>query len=64
MAEAKVGWVRWWDGRPTDEVMVLIGDGVAPPRRNELGDDDRGQWETDDRGDPKEPVAVHQPFAA
>ena len=55
MADAKVGWVRWWDGRPTDEVMVLIGDGVAPPRRNELGDDDRGQWETDDRGDPKDP---------
>lgn len=35
MAEAKVGWVRWWDGRPTDE--------------------DRGLWETDDRGDPKDP---------
>ena len=55
MAEAKVGWVRWWDGRPSDEIMVLIGDGVAPPRRNELGDDDRGLWETDDRGDPKDP---------
>ena len=52
---AKVGWVRWWDGKPTDEVMVLIGDGVAPPRRNELGDEDRGLWETDDRGDPKDP---------
>ena len=55
MAGAKVGWVRWWDGRPTDEVMVLIADGVAPLRRSELGDDDRGQWETDDRGDPKDP---------
>ena len=55
MAEAKAGWVRWWDGRPTDEVMVLIDDGVAPPRRNELGDADRGLWETDDRGDPKDP---------
>ena len=55
MAAAKVGWVRWRDGRPTDEVMVLIGDGVAPPRRGELGDDDRGQWETDDRGDPRDP---------
>jgi len=55
MAGAKVGWVRWWDGRPTDEVMVLIADGVAPPRRSELGDDDRSQWETDDRGDPKDP---------
>ncbi|MAE44361.1 MAG: hypothetical protein CMF63_05170 [Magnetovibrio sp.] len=55
MPGAKVGWVRWWDGRPTDEVMVLVGDGVAPPRRNELGDDDRGLWETDDRGDPKDP---------
>ena len=43
MAGAKVGWVRWWDGRPTDEVMVLIAD------------NDRGQWETDDRGDPKDP---------
>ena len=33
----------------------LIADGVAPRRRSELGDDDRGQWETDDRGDPKDP---------
>ena len=57
MAEAKVGWVRWWDGRPTDEVMVLIGDGVAPPRRGELGDDDRARWETDDRGDPRDPCS-------
>ena len=55
MAEAKVGWVRWWDGRPTDEVMVLIGDGVAPPRRGELGDDDRARWETGDRRDPRDP---------
>ena len=55
MPGAKVGWVRWQDGRPTDEIMVLIGDGVAPARRNELGDDDRGLWETDDHGDPKDP---------
>ena len=31
MAEAKVGWVRWWDGRPTDEVMVLIGGNRSGP---------------------------------
>ncbi|HIJ43357.1 MAG: hypothetical protein QF511_07020 [Rhodospirillales bacterium] len=55
MPGAKVGWVRWRDGKPTDEVMVLIGDGVAPPRRNELGDEDRNLWETDDRSDPKDP---------
>jgi hypothetical protein len=55
MAGARVGWVRWRDGRPTDEVMVLIGEGVAPPRRDELGDRDRELWETDERGDPKDP---------
>ena len=55
MPEAQAGYIRWRDGRPTDEVMVRIGDGVAPPRRNELGDDDRSLWELDERGDPKDP---------
>ena len=55
MAGAKVGWTRWEEGRPTEERMVLISEGVAPPRRNELGDDDQAAWETDDRGDARDP---------
>lgn len=52
---AKIGCIRWEDGHPTEDRMVLISEGVAPPRRNELGDDDQSLWETDDRGDPRDP---------
>ena len=56
MAGLQIGWIRWWDGKPTDEVMVLVADGIAPPLRNSLGDDDPQMWEIDDQtSKPRDP---------
>jgi hypothetical protein len=49
------GYVRWENGARTDRVMGTIVGGFRPPRRPDLGDTDRTRWETDDRGDPKDP---------
>jgi hypothetical protein len=55
MDELLAGWQRWQDNKPTDEVMGKISDGFQAPRRNELGDDDREQWELDSKGEPRDP---------
>lgn len=55
MDEMLAGWIRWQDNKPTDHVMGKVSDGYQPPRRNELGDDDKRQWETDLKGEPRDP---------
>ena len=57
MDELMAGFVRWWDGKPTDHVMVRVDDGKAPPKRAELGDHDETKWETDVSGAPRDPWA-------
>ena len=55
MDELFIGWVRWSNNRPTDHVMGKVIDKFQMPRRSELGDTDQNQWETDDRGEPRDP---------
>ena len=55
MDELFVGWVRWSNNRPTDHVMGKVVERYQPQRRSELGDNDPNQWETDDRGEPRDP---------
>ena len=55
MAELKVGFIKWKDGAPEDEIMVRIADGKPIPQREDLGDDDRNAWETDPNGTPLDP---------
>lgn len=50
-----VGWIRWKENRPTDQVMGKVSTGYQPPRRNELGDNNEDEWELDDRGEPRDP---------
>ena len=50
MDEMLAGWIRWEANKPTDHVMGKVSDGYQPPRRNELGDDDKTQWEVDATG--------------
>ena len=45
------GWVRWRDFKPVEHAMVSVGNGLLPPRRQDLGDNDPETWEVDDRGD-------------
>jgi hypothetical protein len=47
MDELMVGWIRWQDNKPTDHVMGRVSDNYQPPRRDELGDRDKSQWEID-----------------
>lgn len=55
MEELMVGWIRWEDNKPTDQIMGRVAEGYQPPKRHELGDNDKDQWETDDRGQPRDP---------
>lgn len=55
MDELLIGWVRWEDNKPTDQLMGRVAEGFQPARRNELGDDDESRWEQDDDGKPRDP---------
>lgn len=55
MDELLIGWVRWQDNKPTDQLMGRVSEGFQPARRNELGDEDEGRWEQDDDGKPRDP---------
>jgi hypothetical protein len=39
------GWVRWWDGKPTDHLIGRVIDRHRVPAREELGDQDKSRWE-------------------
>lgn len=55
MDELSVGWIRWQDNKPTDQIMGRIAAGYQPPKRNTLGDDDKTQWEVDEQGQQRDP---------
>jgi hypothetical protein len=50
-----VGWIKWTDNRPEQQVMGKVLDHYRVPRRPELGDLDEAAWELDSRGDPRDP---------
>jgi hypothetical protein len=58
MGEFYVGWVKWVDGKPAEQMMGKIGDGYVPARRSELGDHDKDLWEVDDNGQQRDPWQV------
>jgi hypothetical protein len=55
MDELLAGWIRWEDNRPTDQIMGKVSEGYQPPRRSELGDTDKAQWEVDAQGKERDP---------
>jgi hypothetical protein len=55
MNTVAIGWVRWWEGRPTESRMGLVVEGFIPPQRRELGDDDSTCWEVDSDGSVRDP---------
>jgi len=54
MDELLIGWVRWEDSKPTEQIMGKVADGHKPARRSEMGDNDESLWEIDN-GKPKDP---------
>lgn len=55
MGELYVGWQRWEDNKPTDQVMGRAIEGYKPVLRSTLGDLDREQWEVDAVGKERDP---------
>jgi hypothetical protein len=53
--EIYVGWIRWEDNRPVEQLMRKLGEGVKTPFRSELSHTDRNLWPIDDRGVPRDP---------
>ena len=51
------GWVRWWDGKPTDHLIGRVIDRHRVPPREELGDLDESKWETEPSGARRDPWA-------
>ena len=51
------GWVRWWDGRPTDHQIGRVIDRHQVPMRETLGDLDESKWETEANGARRDPWA-------
>jgi hypothetical protein len=55
VAQLLVGWVRWFDNKPTDHIMLCVADSKPLPKRAELGDLDQSTWETDHHGERRDP---------
>ena len=53
--ELMVGWLKWDDDKPTDMKMGKVVEGYTPVPRKDLGDTDDREWDTDDRGQPRDP---------
>ena len=55
MGELMIGWIKWEDGKPTEQVMGRLADNFHPPLRSELGDLERDDWAPDGSGAPRDP---------
>jgi hypothetical protein len=55
MSQLATGWIKWENNAPAEHVMGLVVDGYVPPKRDTLGDTDEDAWDTDDRGEPRDP---------
>jgi hypothetical protein len=55
MDQLLVGWIKWENGAPSEQVMGRVADVFKPPLRNELGDNDKSLWEVDDQGVARDP---------
>lgn len=53
--ELMVGWIRWHDNKPVEQIMGKISDGYQPPRRDTLGDHNEDLWEVDNNGEARDP---------
>ena len=57
MACLRIGFRRWENQRPVEEVMGLLLDGFRLPARAELGFLDKSTWEIQDDGTPRDPCS-------
>jgi hypothetical protein len=57
MEKLELGYVKWSDGRVVDSRVGLLAEGFQPPKRADLGDHDKAEWETGTDGQPRDPWA-------
>lgn len=50
-----VGWVKWADNKPVEQIMGRVVEGFAPPSRSTLGDNDKEAWEVGTDGKERDP---------
>ena len=55
MDEFYIGWIKWHDMRPIEQIMGRVIDNFEPPRRSELDDNDKDDWPVDNNGMPRDP---------
>lgn len=55
MDQLMVGWIKWQDNKPVEQIMGPVAEGYQAPRRNELGDMDQNEWDVDNQGRPRDP---------
>lgn len=56
MDQLLVGWQRWEDARPAEQIMGPVIDGFMPPKRDELSFNDPKEWDMDEAtGKPRDP---------
>lgn len=49
--------LRWWGGEVTETIIGRAADRYVPPLRDQLGDTDKSQWETEPTGARRDPWA-------
>ena len=59
-----VGWQRWENKKPVEQVMGLLMDAFQPPKRETLGYDNPKEWEIDVNGKPSDPWQFTTQFIA
>jgi hypothetical protein len=57
--ELLIGWVKYEDGRIVDMCLGRVADGFKRSHREDLGDPDADQWETDGNGNPRDPWVMN-----
>jgi hypothetical protein len=55
MDQLMVGWIKWEDNKPVQQLMGPIAEGFKPEARRDLGDDDKTLWEEDSNGKQRDP---------
>lgn len=55
MNELLVGWIRWMDNKPDQQIMGKVAEAYQAPKRNTLGDVDEALWEVGQDGKARDP---------
>lgn len=55
MDQLMIGWVKWADNKPEQQLMGLVVEGHQSPKREALGDLDQSLWEVDAQGKERDP---------